>query len=133
MSELSKALGDVHPLGHDKVRRLSHATVAMVHGGFLGAQLVPAHQQVFRLEAIFRADVVLAELDNGGYVVPLDDLRRHVIEGVFGEFRPMLRELQQALWLQETASALSVLGRLERQMFDCPHLIGQAPPTVTGT
>lgn len=49
--------------------------------------------------------------------VAVNDVRKQVIEEVFGEFRPLLIEMRVALYDADTTRARQILSQLEYQMF----------------
>lgn len=45
------------------------------------------------------------------------DLKRAMIEEVFGEFRPLIIEMRSAIWDEDTTRIRSLLAELEHRMF----------------
>ncbi len=46
-------------------------------------------------------------------------VRRQLCEFVFGEFRPMIIEIEEATWRQDAAATRAALNKLASAMLDC--------------
>lgn len=49
--------------------------------------------------------------------IALHDIKRAMIEEIFGEFRPMLIEIRGALYDEDTVRVRTLLAEMEQQMF----------------
>ena len=55
--------------------------------------------------------------DHNNYTEALRDLKRAMIEEVFGEFRPMIIEMRAALYDEDTSKVRRLLAEMEHSMF----------------
>ena len=55
--------------------------------------------------------------DHNNYTEALRDLKRAMIEEVFGEFRPMIIEMRAALYDEDTSRVRRLLAEMEHSMF----------------
>lgn len=82
---------------------------------------IPYLQQV-SFEAVFGAkyyvDEKLAQSSGATIQETLQQVKKAVVEEVFGEFRKPLIELRHAIYERDLDAAVKVLNKLEDQMFD---------------
>jgi hypothetical protein len=71
------------------------------------------------LDATFRSRAFLTEGMGADSRLALErQMRKHIIEAVFGEFRPRFRALEEALWGHDYAALANAIDAFERAMFD---------------
>ena len=84
--------------------------------------LLPNHLQLVAFEATFGSryyiDEALTYKDSEVLAETLKQVKRSVIEEVFGEFRKPLNELRHYLYNRDVPAALETLSNLERQIFN---------------
>ncbi len=80
-----------------------------------GPSMIFAHTREYALTATFQARGYLA---TGEDVAPfMRAMRRQITEGVFGEFRPMLLQIERALWDHDIEKARGLVASLSAHMF----------------
>lgn len=82
----------------------------------------PKHLQQVSFEAIFGTryyiDEALTHKNSEILMHTLKEVKRSVIEEVFGEFRKPLIEIRHHLYNRDVPEALDILTNLEKQMFN---------------
>ena len=78
------------------------------------------YARIYKIQAKFGVQKVvdtsgLSNFDISKYV--LNDIKRAIIEEVFGEFRPYLIEMRTAIYEQDDLRLRTLLANLEQQMF----------------
>lgn len=103
---MSKLFTDVFSVRSDVYELRNQQDIAKVYkiGVTLGAQCIVADSDYLR-----NPDA-LAEAINR--------TKRQVVEAIFGEFRPQIRSIEQALYNHNMEDAGRLLDQLERQMFE---------------
>jgi len=59
----------------------------------------------------------ITKLPSGAYEDVIHDIKRGIIEEVFGEFRPLIIEIRTALYDEDNVRLRTLLAELEQQMF----------------
>lgn len=72
----------------------------------------------FCLKTELYADYIITQdnVDDENHII--DDLRKKLIDQMFGEFRPLLFGLKHALYNRDLQSAIEISNKLEKQMFE---------------
>jgi hypothetical protein len=76
------------------------------------------------IEARFGVKKMLASSPSGNLQfheiqeIFLQDMRRALVEEVFGEFRPIITELYEAMYDQDTTAMRAAITKLDQRMFD---------------
>ena len=78
------------------------------------------YARIYKIQAKFGVQKVVdtsevSNFDISKYV--LNDVKRAIIEEVFGEFRPYLIEMRTAIYEQDDLRLRTLLANLEQQMF----------------
>ncbi len=76
------------------------------------------YNMLYRIEVKLGAQATVDAHDADRLKYAIDNTKRNVIEYMFGEFRQYFRELNIALWEEDTKAAMEILERFERQMFE---------------
>lgn len=114
MSRLSQALKAT--IGRDVIAaqklNLNHTKADFLVND---AQYVFPTVRQYKLRASFEADAFVEE---NQHEFAREDLRRAIVEEVFGEFRPMIIEMRTALYDHDTTRMRKLLAEMEHKMFN---------------
>lgn len=79
------------------------------------SEVVPYAAYEYAISAEFRVRTQCSKADLGATTAAA---RRHIIEGVFGEFRAPIQDVYEKLFDRDIEGAMRALSALETQMFE---------------
>ena len=115
MSRLSKAISETYT-GEVRAAR-NNLKYVEVNSSITDAKVTFDRHYVFDIVAKFGAHGIISDSVDGSHSEVVKNVRRTVVEEVFGEFRPLINDLRIAMYRQDDYQARAILDKLEYQMF----------------
>ena len=115
MSKLSKAISEAYT-GEVRAAK-NNLKYVEVNSSITDVKATVDRHYVFDIVAKFGARGIISDSIKGSHSEVVKNVRRTVVEEVFGEFRPLINDLRIAMYRQDDHQAKAILDKLEYQMF----------------
>lgn len=116
MSKLSKAISETYT-GEVRAAKYNLKYVEL-NSSITDVKATFDRHYVFDILAKFGARGIISDSIKGSHPEVVKNVRRTVVEEVFGEFRPLINDLRIAMYRQDDYQAKAILDKLEYQMFE---------------